>query len=100
MAEPRVSCRIELGGWFDVNWADYAGDMVVHEQVKQGTMRSTTLVGHPRDMEAFLGTLHMLVDRGIPVVVVEYRQVTPREAVDGDSSLNDSAHVTLQPCAG
>ena len=100
MAESRVSCRIELGGWFDVNWADYAGDIVVHKQVTQGAIRSTTLVGHPRDMEAFLGTLHMLVDRGIPVVGIEYRQVTPGEAVVGDSSLNDSVDVTTQPCAG
>ena len=23
MPEPHDSCMIELGGWFDVNWADY-----------------------------------------------------------------------------
>jgi hypothetical protein len=79
MSEPRDHFRIELSGSFDVNWADFFEDMEVHEQVEQNTVRSTTLIGHPRDMEAFLGTLHTLVDWGFPVQALEYRQAAPSE---------------------
>ena len=68
-------CKIVLNGSFDLNWADYVGDMQVHEQVAQGAVRRTILVGHLRDLEACLGLLHLLVDRGFPVLAFEYHQV-------------------------
>jgi hypothetical protein len=74
MPEPRGLSRIELSGSFDVNWADFFEDMLVREHVEQGIVRSTTLVGHPRDLEAFLGTLHMLIDRGFQVRAFAYSQ--------------------------
>ena len=74
MPEPCGLSRIKLSGSFDVNWADFFEDIQVHEHVELGSVRSTTLVGYPRDLEAFLGTLHMLVDRGFPVQAFEYRQ--------------------------
>jgi hypothetical protein len=79
MSEPGGCLRIELGGTFDVNWADFFEDMQVHEHVEQDAVRRTTLIGHPRDMEAFLGTLHTLVDWGFPVQALEYRQAAPGE---------------------
>ena len=42
---------------FDMNWADYVADMAVHEQVEQGSIRSTTLVGHPQDWKPSSGCL-------------------------------------------
>ena len=81
MPRSRDRCRIELRGWFDLNWAGYVGDMLVHEQVEQGAIRSTTLVGHPVDLEAFLGILHMLIDRGFSVEAFEYQHATSSEAV-------------------
>ena len=81
MPLPRDRCRIELRGWFDLDWADYFGDMLVHEQVEQGAIRSTTLVGHPVDLEAFLGVLHMLIDRGFSVQAFEYQHAPSSEAV-------------------
>ena len=74
MPESRGLSRIELSGSFDVIWADFFEDVLVHEHVEQGIVRSTTLVGHPRDLEAFLGTLHMLIDRGFPVQAFAYNQ--------------------------
>jgi hypothetical protein len=74
MSHPNADCRITLRGWFDLNWADYVGSMLVDVLVNEGQVRSTTLIGHPIDLAAFLGTLHMLIDRGFPVVAFEYRQ--------------------------
>jgi hypothetical protein len=87
---------IELRGSFDLNWGDYFNDMLVHEQVEQGAIRSTTLVGHPVDLEAFLGVLHMLIDRGFPVQAFEYQHATSSKAVVGDSLLNDSKDATVR----
>jgi len=97
--QPRDACTIELGGWFDLNWSDYLGDIQVHEQVEQGTIRSTTLVGHPVDLEACLGMLHMLVDRGFPVQAFAYRRATSDVAAVGDSLLDDSTDAAPGPCA-
>ena len=90
MPPPADNCRIELNGSFDLSWADYVSHMQVHEQVAQGTVRRTILVGHPGDLEACLGLLHLLVDRGFPVVAFEYRQVGA-ETVNGTSGVSDSA---------
>ena len=81
MPRSRDSCRIELRGWLDLDWAGYVGDMLVHEQVEQGAIHSTTLVGHPVDLEAFLGILHMLIDRGFSVEAFEYQHAPSSEAV-------------------
>jgi hypothetical protein len=82
MPRSRDRCKIELSGWFDLDWVAYVGDMLVREQVEQGAIRSTTLVGHPVDLEAFLGILHMLIDRGFSVQAFEYQHVTSSEAVE------------------
>jgi len=95
MPRSRDRCKIELSGWFDLDWAGYVGDMLVREQVEQGAIRSTTLVGHPVDLEAFLGILHMLIDRGFSVQAFEYQHATSREAVVGDSPLNNSTNATV-----
>jgi hypothetical protein len=80
MPQPRANCRITIRGSFTLSWGEFLGDMVVHVQVEEGAIRSTSLIGHPIDLAAFLGTLNMLIDRGFPVMAVEYRQVDPLEA--------------------
>ncbi len=82
MPQSRDRCQIELSGWFDLDWASYVGDMLAHEEVEQGVLRKTNLVGHPVDLEAFLGILHMLIDRGFSVQAFEYRQAMPGAAPD------------------
>ncbi len=86
MSQPRANCRITIRGSFDLNWADYVGDMLVDVQVEGGTIRTTTLIGHPIDLSAFLGTLHMLVDLGFPVMAFEYQQADSIEAAAGNSA--------------
>ena len=81
MRQPRANGRITIRGTFSLNWADYLGDMLAHVQVAEGTIRSTTLIGCPTDLAAFLGTLNMLIDRGFLVMAFEYQQVDPLEAV-------------------
>jgi hypothetical protein len=93
-------CRIELRGRFDLNWADYLEAVQIQEQGEPCAIRNTTLIGRPRDLEACLGLLHMLVDRGFQVQAIEYRQARPGEAVVGDSRLQDSTDATPRPDAG
>jgi hypothetical protein len=77
-AHPR--CRITIRGSFDVKWADYVGEMMVDVQVAEGKIQTTTLLGRPIDLGAFLGAIHMLVDLGFPVMACEYQQTEPINA--------------------
>ncbi len=84
MSQPHANCRITIRGSFNLNWGDYLGDMLAHVEVEEGIIRSTTVIGHPIDLAAFLGTLHMLIDWGFPVMAFEYQQADPPEAaLDG-----------------
>ncbi len=80
MPQPRARCRITIRGSFDVKWADYVGEMMVDVQVAEGRIRTTTLLGQPIDLAAFLGAIHMLVDLGFPVMACEYQQAEPIDA--------------------
>ena len=86
MSQPRANCRIMIRGSFNLNWADYAGDMLVDVQVEGGTIQTTTLIGHPIDLAAFLGILHMLIDLGFPVLAFEYWQADPIAAAVGNNT--------------
>ncbi len=74
MPQARTQCRITIRGSFDVKWADYAGDMMVDAQVADGEVQTTTLLSHPIDLGAVLGTVQMLVDMGFPVMDCEDHQ--------------------------
>jgi hypothetical protein len=86
MPQARPHCRITIRGSFDVKWADYVGEMMVDVQVAQGKIETTTLLGQPIDLAAFLGAIHMLVDLGFPVMACEYQQAEPVAAAVGSSS--------------
>jgi len=91
MPQPRANGRITIRGSFNLNWADYLGDMLADVQVEKGIIRTTTLIGRPIDLAAFLGTLNMLMDRGFPIMTFEYQQADPLEA-----ALDDSLPKSLQ----
>ena len=74
MPRARPHCSITVRGSFDVKWADYVGEMMVDVLVADGQIQTTTLLGHPIDLGAFLGAVHMLVDLGFPVLAFEYQQ--------------------------
>lgn len=86
MPQSRASCKIVIRGSFDTSWADYVGEMLVDVQVDEGKIRTTTLFGQPIDLSAFLGTLHMLVDLGFPVIAFEYEQADVIDAAIGSSA--------------
>ena len=81
MPQTRPRCSITIRGSFDVKWADYVGEMMVDVQVAEGEIQTTTLLGQPIDLTAFLGAIHMLVDMGFPVMACEYQQAEPINAV-------------------
>jgi hypothetical protein len=88
MPQPRPRCSITIRGSFDVKWADYVGEMMVDVHVAEGEIRTTTLLGHPIDLTAFLGAINTLVDMHFPVMACEYQQAEPIEAVAENSSDN------------
>jgi hypothetical protein len=83
MPQVRPHCSITIRGSFDVKWADYVGEMMVDAQVAEGKIQTTTLLGRPIDLAAFLGAVHMLVDLGFPVFACEYRQTEQANAAVG-----------------
>jgi hypothetical protein len=85
MPQARPHCRITIRGSFDIKWADYVGEMMVDVQVAEGKIQTTTLLGRPIDLVAFLGAMHMLVDLGFPIMACEYRQAEPIDAALGNS---------------
>ena len=85
MPQARPRCSITIRGSFDVKWADYVGEMMVDAQVANGQIQTTTLLGQPIDLTAFLGAIHMLVDLGFPVMACEYQQADPIDAALGNS---------------
>ena len=90
MPQARPRCRITIRGSFDVKWADYVGEMMVDVQVAEGKIQTTTLLGHPIDLGAFLGAVHMLVDLGFPVTACEYQQAEPIDTAVGRCSRESS----------
>jgi hypothetical protein len=82
--QPRPRCKITIRGSFDVKWADYVGEMMLDVQVAQGRIQTTTLLGQPIDLAAFLGAIHMLVDLGFPVMAFEYQQADPIDTAVGN----------------
>ena len=85
MPQPHAHCKITIRGSFDVKWADYVGEMMVDVQVAAGKIQTTTLLGQPIDLGAFLGAIHMLVDLGFPVMACEYQQADPIDAALGNN---------------
>ena len=85
MPQTRSRCSITIRGSFDVKWADYVGEMMVDVQVTEGKIQTTTLLGQPIDLAAFLGAIHMLVDLGFPVMACEYQEAEPIDAAVGNS---------------
>jgi hypothetical protein len=97
MAQRRSSCVIELDGVFALDWASYLQDVRVYERMEEGSVYRTTLVWDPVDLEAFLGFLQMLVDRGFSVEAFEFQCPTSRPVGAGDSPLSDSMKTTPRP---
>ena len=81
MPQSHATCKISISGSFDVYWVDYLGDMLLHAEVLEGHVRTTTLFGKPPDLAAFIGMLNLLADLGFPVVACEYHRAEAIEEV-------------------
>ena len=79
MPPASATCQISIRGAFDVHWADYLGDMLLHADVEAGQVRTTTLYGKLPDLAAFIGALSLLADLGFPVIECEYHRVDPEQ---------------------
>ena len=85
MSQCRARCKITLRGSFNVKWADFFGEMLVGVQVAEGEVQTTTLLGHPIDLTAFISTLNILNDRHFPILACEYQQAGPISAAMDDN---------------
>jgi hypothetical protein len=85
MSQPYARCRITIRGSFNLDWADYVGDMLVQVQKEEGNVCITTLIGRPIDLTAFLGTLNLLIDRGFAVIAFDYQEDSRLESTPGNS---------------
>jgi hypothetical protein len=84
VVQPLNCFKITLQGPFNVRWADYVGDKLVHVEMSEGTCPFTTLFGYAVDLSAFLGTLHTFIDLGYPVKAFEYREGGTLGEMDGE----------------
>ena len=83
MSQPRPWCSITLRGSFDMHWRDNIEALLVDTQVAEGEAQTTTLLGRPIDLTAFLGLVNTLVDLHFPVIDCEYHQAEPVDAEVG-----------------
>jgi len=95
MPQNRPFCRITLRGSFNINWADYFGEMLLGLQVAEGEVQTTTLLGHPIDLTAFISAVNLLNDRHFPILDCEFQQAEPTGAAIDDNV--DPGLRSLQP---
>ncbi|MFN2194733.1 MAG: hypothetical protein ACK2UW_01250 [Anaerolineales bacterium] len=73
MNDPQPYCKIIIAGALNEHWSDYLGDMLIIVDVKQGHIQTTTLIGQPRDLTAYVGMLNALANLSLTVIASEYR---------------------------
>lgn len=79
---PRAYCQIAIAGPLNERWADYAGDMFLEIDVEEGRITTSTLIGQPPDLSAYIGMLNALLNLGLTVIATEYRQEASSEVAD------------------
>lgn len=72
-----ASCKIILFGPLNERWVDYLGDMLLTIDVADGHIQTTTLIGQPPDLSAYIGMLNAIANLGFTVIDAEYRQAPP-----------------------
>jgi hypothetical protein len=82
----RAYCKIILSGPLTECWADYLGDLLVDAEVEKGQIRTSTLIGRPYDLSAYIGMLNVLANLGFTVIAAEYQQTLSSEAAAADSA--------------
>jgi len=88
MVPQSAHCKIVLCGPLNERWADYLGDMLLTLDVADGHIQTTTLIGQPRDLAAYIGMLNAIANLGFTVITTEYWQDIPIEAVVAASTVS------------
>jgi hypothetical protein len=78
---PQAYCQISIAGPLNERWVDYVGDMFLTLSVEEGRIKTTTLVGRPSDLAAYIGMLNALHNLGLTVIATQYQQVATVEAL-------------------
>jgi hypothetical protein len=73
-------CKIVLAGPLNRRWADYLGDMLMNIEVQDGLIQTTTMIGQPRDLQAYIGILSAIANLGFTLIATEYQPATSLEA--------------------
>jgi hypothetical protein len=74
MDYPHAYCQIVVSGPLNERWTDYVGDMFLTMSVEEGQIKTTTLIGQPRDLAAYIGMLNALFNLGLTVIAAQYQQ--------------------------
>ena len=77
MSSASATCQIMIHGSFDRCWSDYLSEALLDMNVQEGQICTTTFIGHPPDLSAFIGMLNLLSNWGAPVITCEYQQSDP-----------------------
>ncbi len=86
MNRQHAYCKIILSGPLTERWADYVGDLLVDTEVERGQIQTTTLIGRPCDLSAYIGMLTVLTNLGHTVIATEYQQAPANETAATDST--------------
>jgi hypothetical protein len=80
-------CKIILSGPLTERWADYLGDLLVDVEVEKGHIQTSTLIGRPPDLTAYVGMLNVLSNLDFTVIYAEYTsKASSSEVVAPDST--------------
>jgi hypothetical protein len=80
MGYSHATCQFVIAGPLNERWVDYVGDMFLTMKVEEGRIKTTTLIGQPRDLSAYIGMLNALLNLGLTVIATDYQQVDTIEA--------------------
>jgi hypothetical protein len=82
----RAYCKIILAGPLTERWTDYLGDLLVDVEVEKGQIQTSTLIGGPYDLSAYVGILNILANLGFTVIATEYHRAPCSAAAVTDSA--------------
>ena len=72
MSTKNATCSIVIRGPLDESWVDYFGDLVLSSHVHDSQIDLTTLSGFLPDLEAFIGLVARVQNRGLTVLSAHY----------------------------
>jgi len=75
MDKPATYC-IRVAGYLDKNWSDRLGGLTINPSIQEGKLAITTLSGSIIDQAALFGVLNALYDMRLPLLSVEWLEIS------------------------